>query len=45
LLSREIAISTGKETYYSPLTPKDYVPHNNVMAQARFQFMPLAIKT
>jgi hypothetical protein len=44
VLSREIAISTGKDTYYQALSPQDYAPHHNTLAQARFQFLPLAEK-
>jgi hypothetical protein len=44
LLSREIAITTNKETYYQAVSPQDYAPHHNVLAQARFQFLPLAEK-
>ena len=44
ILSREIAITTGKDTYYQPLTSQDYTPHHNVLAQPRFQFLPLAEK-
>ena len=32
LLSREIAVSTGKSSYYQPLSDKDYAPHHNVLA-------------
>ena len=44
VLSREIAISTGKDAYYQALSPQDYAPHHNTLAQARFQFLPLAEK-
>ena len=44
VLSQEIAISTGKDTYYQALSPQDYAPHHNTLAQARFQFLPLAEK-
>lgn len=44
LLSKEIAIVPNGNSYLVDSfiqKPKDYLPHHNVLAQPRFQFMPL----
>jgi hypothetical protein len=47
LLSKEIAIVPNGASYIVDnfkQTPKDYLPHHNVLAQPRFQFLPLVRK-
>lgn len=47
LLSKEIAIVPNGASYVVDnfkQAPKDYLPHHNVLAQPRFQFLPLVRK-
>lgn len=47
LLSKEIAIvPSGSSFVVNSIKqqPKNYLPHHNVMAQARFQFLPISLK-
>ncbi len=48
VLSKEIAIVPSGSSFVIDSIkqqPKNYLPHHNVLAQAKFQFLPLSLKT